>query len=140
MADGDGSVSFYFFDIDDNLLFLPTRLYLWNAESRTEQSVSSGEFAAIQNQLGRSGKWQPWAVREETFRDFRDRAGAPVADQPFIKDLVGVISSGSTSWRGPSWPLLVHAADPVVGQSQYAAPRGQLIYRASFDDGSSDAW
>jgi hypothetical protein len=25
--------SFYFFDIDDNLLFLPTKLYLWNAET-----------------------------------------------------------------------------------------------------------
>jgi hypothetical protein len=111
MADGDGSVSFYFFDIDDNLLFLQTRLYLWNAESRTEQAVSSGEFAAIQNQLGRSGKWQPWAVREETFRDFRDRADGPVAEQPFIKDLLEAISSGSTSWRGPSWPLLVHAAE-----------------------------
>jgi probable HAF family extracellular repeat protein/YVTN family beta-propeller protein len=36
--------------------------------------------------------------------------------------------------------MLVHAADPVVGQSQYAAPRGHLIYRASFDDGSSNDW
>ena len=101
MADGDGSMSFYFFDIDDNLLFLQTRLYLWNAESRTEQAVSSGEFAAIQNQLGRSGKWQPWAVREETFRDFRDRADSPVAEHPFLKDLLEAISSGSTSWRAP---------------------------------------
>ena len=47
--------SFYFFDIDDNLLFLPTNLYLWNAEARIERAVSSGEYAAIQNLLGRSG-------------------------------------------------------------------------------------
>jgi hypothetical protein len=33
MPASDGSLSFYFFDID-NLLFLPTRLYLWNAETR----------------------------------------------------------------------------------------------------------
>ena len=44
----DESRSFYFFDIDDNLLFLPTKLYLWNAEARTEKAVSSGEFASIQ--------------------------------------------------------------------------------------------
>jgi hypothetical protein len=42
----DGSESSYFFDIDDNLLFLSTRLYLWNAETRTEKAVSSGKFVA----------------------------------------------------------------------------------------------
>ena len=109
MVDPDGSLSFYFFDIDDNLLFLPTNIYLWDAERQIEQPVSSGEFAAIQNDLGRKGKWQTWAVREETFRDFRD-SGAAVEDQAFIKDLTAAIGSAAT-WRGPSWPLLIHAAE-----------------------------
>ena len=43
MTTFDRSVSFYFFDIDDNLLFLPTKIYLWNAETRSERVVSSGE-------------------------------------------------------------------------------------------------
>lgn len=109
MASSDGSVSFYFFDIDDNLLFLPTRLYLWNAEIQEEQSISSGEFAAVQNSLGRPGKWQAWAVREETFRDFRDRPDTPAAGQAFMKDLLGA-AADSAPWQGPSWPLLLHAA------------------------------
>ena len=58
MVDPDGSRSFYFFDIDDNLLFLPTRLYLWNAERQIEMPISSGEFAAIQNDISVKGKWQ----------------------------------------------------------------------------------
>jgi catechol 2,3-dioxygenase-like lactoylglutathione lyase family enzyme len=102
-------VSFYFFDIDDNLLFLPTNLHLWNAEIQQEQALSSGEFAAVQNELGRPGKWQAWAVRAETFRDFRDRPDLPAAEQAFIKDLLAA-SAGLAPWRGPSWPLLVHAA------------------------------
>jgi hypothetical protein len=81
MTDHVGSLSFYFFDIDDNLPFLPTGLYLWNAERKIEQSISSGDFAAIQNDLGRKGKGQPWAIREETFRDFRDRTGVPADGQ-----------------------------------------------------------
>jgi catechol 2,3-dioxygenase-like lactoylglutathione lyase family enzyme len=106
----DSSLSFYFFDIDDNLLFLPTRLYLWNAETRQELPVSSQEFANVQNDLGRNGKWQPWTTRpEETFRDFRDRAGLAPGDQPFVRDLRSAIS-GVAVWKGPSWPLLVHAA------------------------------
>jgi hypothetical protein len=55
MVEPDGSLSFYFFDIDDNLLFLPTNLYLWNTERQIEQAISSGEFAAIQNDIGRKG-------------------------------------------------------------------------------------
>jgi predicted enzyme related to lactoylglutathione lyase len=109
MASSDGSVSFYFFDIDDNLLFLPTRLYLWNAEVRGEQAISSGEFASIQNALGRPGKWQSWAVRDETFRDFRDQPDVPVDEQAFIKDLLAA-AAGQTPWQGRSWPLLFNAA------------------------------
>jgi hypothetical protein len=109
MLSADGSISFYFFDIDDNLLFLPTKLYLWNAETRSEMAVSSGEFAAVQNDLGRKGKWQPWTARAETFRDFRDRPGVAPADQPFVRDVRTAVATG-TAWQGPSWPLLVHAA------------------------------
>ncbi|TGU99340.1 hypothetical protein EN794_000950 [Mesorhizobium sp. M00.F.Ca.ET.151.01.1.1] len=109
MADSGGQ-SFYFFDIDDNLLFLPTCIYLWNAETRAEKSVSSGQFAAVQNSLGRPGPWQAWSVFDGTFRDFRDDPALPMEQQTFIRDL-GLALNGTTAWQGPSWPLLVHAAN-----------------------------
>jgi len=108
-ARADGSRSFYFFDIDDNLVFLATKVYLWNAETRTEMAISTAEYALCQPQLGRPGPWQAWSEREETFRDFRDAPDTAARDQIFVKDLVAAISSG-TSWQGPSWPLLEHAA------------------------------
>jgi catechol 2,3-dioxygenase-like lactoylglutathione lyase family enzyme len=108
LVEFDGSVSFYFFDIDDNLFFLPTELYLWNAETQIEQVVSSGEFAGIQNELGRPGKWQAWATREQTFRRFRDQPALPPSEQSFVVDLLKVASTAN-GWHGPSWPLLVHA-------------------------------
>ena len=106
----DGSQSFYFFDIDDNLLFLTTRLYLWNAETGEELAISSGDFAACQPDLGRAGRWQAWSVREATFRDFRDTPEVPPRERTFIKDLIAAIESGGDGWKGPSWPLLEHAA------------------------------
>jgi catechol 2,3-dioxygenase-like lactoylglutathione lyase family enzyme len=109
MANG-GDQSFYFFDIDDNLLFLPTSIYLWNAETRTEKPVSSGDFAAVQAMLGRPGPWQAWSIFEGTFRDFRDDPELLVEQQTFIRDLESALS-GTVSWQGPSWPLLVHAAN-----------------------------
>lgn len=109
MEDAAQGKSFYFFDIDDNLLFLPTKLYLWNAETKAERAVSSGEYAAIQNLLGRPGLWQAWTVRDKTFRDFRDVAGVASGKQQFLKDLSQAIKSGP-GWQGPAWPLLVHCA------------------------------
>lgn len=105
----DGSRSFYFFDIDDNLLFLTTRLYLWNAETQEEKAISSGDFAAVQPSLGRAGAWEAWNVRDETFRDFRDQPGVPAREQTFVRDLIAAIESDG-AWKGPSWPLLEHAA------------------------------
>jgi predicted enzyme related to lactoylglutathione lyase len=106
----DGSISFYFFDVDDNLLFLSTRLYLWNAEEGVERALSSGEFATVQADLGRPGMWQAWAVRAETFRDFRDQPSLPPERQAFVRDVASA-AQGTALWKGPSWPLLVHAAE-----------------------------
>lgn len=109
MANAVRGRSFYFFDIDDNLLFLPTSIYLWNAETGKEQPVNSGEYANVAPMLGKSGKWQAWSdTRDEVFRDFRDDPKATVNKQPFLKDLRKAL--GTSQWKGPSWPLLVHAA------------------------------
>jgi catechol 2,3-dioxygenase-like lactoylglutathione lyase family enzyme len=109
MPTADKSVSFYFFDIDDNLFFLPTSIYLWNAEAQLEQAVTSGVYARIQSELGRAGEWLAWSKRDETFRDFRDSPDIPTEEQPFLRDLQAA-TSGTAPWQGPSWSLLVRTA------------------------------
>lgn len=145
MAESDGSVSFYFFDLDDNLFFLPTKLYLWNAEAQQERAISSGQYAEVHDLLGRSGAWQEWAVREEfSYRDFRDEPGVSPADQPFCKDLLAAAQSPDSSWKGPSWPLLEHAAKsqrPVVFISArgHSAETIQAGFKALADNGILEA-
>lgn len=97
MPRADGSLSFYFFDVDDNLVFLSTNLYLWNAETQTEQAISSGQFAAIQSELGRPGPWQAWAVRSQTFCDFNDQLGVAADQQTFVHDIL-TAAHGNTPW------------------------------------------
>ncbi len=109
MTQSDGSTSFYFFDLDDNLFFLPTQLYLWNSETKKERALSTGVFATVQHLIGKSAEWQEWSVTERTYRDFGDVAGIPAEDQQFSKDLFTAVN-GSSTWQGPSWPLLVHAS------------------------------
>lgn len=128
-----GGTSFYFFDIDDNLLYLGTKLYLWNAELGEEMAVSSGEFAAAREHLGRPGQWEAWGGRAETWRDFRDLPEVPVGRQPFIKDVEEAIAGDN--WRGPSWPMLEHAARhnrPIAiitarGQSPQVIQEGLIV-------------
>ena len=110
MTQHDGSLSFYLFDWDDNVLILPTKLYLWNAEEQSELAISSGEFAEIQSSLGRPGQWHAWAIGPNTFRDFNDRPEVATDEQSFIRD-IGIAMQGPGPWKGPSWPLLVHAAE-----------------------------
>ena len=116
MTENDGSVSFYFFDLDDNLFFLPTKLYLWNSQTQIEREISSGEFATAQHLTKDSSGIQEWVVREDyTYRNFRDVPGISHEEQQFSKDLLAAIKM--PEWKGPSWALLEHAAKkqrPVV--------------------------
>lgn len=110
MAEDDGSRSFYFFDLDDNLFFLPTKLYLWNEKTQEERAVTTGEFAKIQHLVAESAPWEDWSVREhKTWRDCRDLPGVQPSDQCFPKDLMQAIAG--TGWQGPSWPLLEYASE-----------------------------
>jgi hypothetical protein len=116
VVENDGSISFYFFDLDDNLFFLPTKLYLWNEGTQLEREISSGEFAMVHEHLGKSGGWEEWAIRGEiTYRGFRDAPDVEALEQQFLKDLL--TATDIEGWKGPSWPLLEHAARqqrPVV--------------------------
>jgi hypothetical protein len=107
-ARSDGSLSFYFFDIDDNLVFLPTNVYLLNGETGEEKAISTREFVVVESQLGRPGPWQAYYTTNKSYRDFRDAPHTTARDQRFVKDLLAATSG--KRWRGPSWTLLKRAA------------------------------
>jgi hypothetical protein len=100
------ALSFYFFDLDDNVLFLKTRIFVRNTVTGEERALSTGEFALVYPQLGKPGPWGDFAEFEGSYRDFRDGAGGK---QPFVRDVEEAIADESTPWRGPSWRLFAHA-------------------------------
>lgn len=106
-ARGDGSVSFYFFDIDDNLLFLPTKIYVTDTATGAEKALSTGAFADAEGQLGKPGPWEAWTLGPGAFRDFGDTPGVAPRDGAFVRDIRAAL--GGQGWRGPSWPLYLHA-------------------------------
>jgi hypothetical protein len=112
-----GGRSFYFFDFDDNVVHLPTGLYLFHKETGEEKEVSTREFAQINHLLGKENPWEKFEVRLDpqtgSFRRFRHRDLKFVdrvlgKRQPLYEDLAQVLKGGE-DWKGPSWTFFWHA-------------------------------
>lgn len=107
-------LSLYFFDVDDNIIFLSTPIYIMNVDTEVEKSVTTGEFARIHPQLGRPGEWEDYCTYEGTFREFRDIETSKLGrdeDQYFVRDIKKIINDLSDKWKAPSWDLFVHACN-----------------------------
>lgn len=77
---GEHDGRYYAFDWDDNLLYMPTRVYF--DVNGKEESVSTHEFADIRGLIGKPGKYQDYKYTDGSFRDFRVEG-----DLQFLKDL-----------------------------------------------------
>ena len=114
MNDERERLSFYFFDVDDNIVFLSTPIYILNVETCEEKEVSTGEFARIHPLLGQPGAWEDYSVYKKTYRRFRDLPAGelePGQDQNFVRDIRELVQDRSGSWQAPSWKLFVHACN-----------------------------
>ena len=112
MADEKETLSFYFFDVDDNIVFLSTPIYVLNTETGKEKAVSTGEFARIHPQLEKPGSWEDFAIFPGTYREFRDIPAdqlAPGQVQYFVRDIKNLVADTSGTWQAPSWKMFVHA-------------------------------
>lgn len=99
--------SFYFFDIDENILHLPTRIHLLNTVTGEERAMRQHEYEDIKSYLGVPGLWEDWAdppakaYRE--FADGQDRHG----EEYFLRDIRRALDTAN--WRGPSWSIFKYA-------------------------------
>lgn len=114
-----GGRSFYFFDFDDNILFLSTSIFVFSKNTGEELSLSSGEWARHHHTIGREGPYRDYEIRYDektgSFRNFRDhhpeeleRIG--LRQQLFIEDLASALNLPDLQWKGPSWECFYHAA------------------------------
>jgi hypothetical protein len=84
-------LKYYLFDWDDNLLYMPSQIYLLNKEG-FEVAISTGEYAIIRKHIDKSGL----SLMEDSFRDFKSNLN------PFLRDI-------QNSTIGPSWNDFVEA-------------------------------
>ncbi|MHB8069708.1 MAG: hypothetical protein ACYDIC_17585 [Desulfobaccales bacterium] len=114
MAAPTHGVSFYFFDFDDNIMFLSTPIFLLNTVTKVERAVSTGKFANIQPILGRAGPWEDYAIFDGSYRHFRDIPPDQLStgqNRHFVTDVTAAVASGGDRWQGPSWKFFVYACE-----------------------------
>ena len=108
-----GGRSFYFFDLDDNVFFLTTPIFIFHKKTNQEVALSSGDFAKHLSEIGKYGIYKDYIIdpNNETgsFRRFRDE-DKPVNLRSFCEDLRSAISKPEFDWKGPSWQCFYHAA------------------------------
>lgn len=105
--------SFYFFDFDDNVMFLETSILIKNNATSEVKPVSTAEFAQIWSRLGTPGEWENYAVFKDSYRNFRDLPANQLSDsqpQNFVGDIRKALSAGQHHhWQAPSWAFFEHA-------------------------------
>jgi len=114
------ALSFYFFDFDDNIMFLDTQIYIHNTETGETKGVSTGQFADIQPFLGKDGEYKKYEIFSKTingirgsynnFRDILENELKPGQKQYFVKDVEEAIASDK-KWQAPSWDLFKYACE-----------------------------
>lgn len=107
-----GGRSFYFFDLDDNVLFLPTPIYLFDKTSGREVALTTGHFARISHMVGKPGQYENYHIDPDdergSFRRFRDTS-VPGVRQSFLDDIDLALGKLDIQWKGPSWDFFEHA-------------------------------
>jgi hypothetical protein len=105
-----GGRSFYFFDLDDNVFFLTTPIYIFHKKTNEELAISSGDFAKNLSLIGKSGIYKDHVIdTDKSFRRFRDE-DRPINLRSFCEDLQAAIAKSEFEWKGPSWQCFYHAA------------------------------
>ncbi len=112
---GKGGRSFYFFDLDDNIAIVGTKIILFHKETNKEIEISSAELAQNTRTIGKSGPYADYYVHRDdrigSYRNFRDKP------YPFWKrgrqyietDLEKALERPEWEWHGPSWNHFFYA-------------------------------
>lgn len=114
-----GGRSFYFFDFDDNIIFLTTSIIVFHKETGAELALGSGDWARLHHTVGKTGALKDYEVRFDdkngSFRNFRDHHPDELEKlgmkrQLFIEDVAEALGFPDLQWKGPSWECFYHAA------------------------------
>ena len=88
------------FDIDDNLLHMPTKINMLNIKTGRVEGISSEMFAELRNDKDN------WELADDAFIEFRDFG--PRGDDAFLEDLKYAVNAEEFA---PSWEKFINVLE-----------------------------
>lgn len=111
VANCDEQVSGWLFDWDDNIMFMPTKVILYDKYSDETLKISTHEFALNGQFIGAEGKYKNYELRktdkENSFKYFRDDQNGE--NNYFLNDIKSTVNSSDNNWKGPVWDEFIYA-------------------------------
>jgi hypothetical protein len=114
-----GGKSFYFFDFDDNVAYLPTPMFIFHKETKKPIEVSTAEWALHHAHVGKMGPYKDYCIHFDdqigSYKRFRDENFNFLQKyilrkrQPFVEDILKALRQPDLNWKGPSWDCFYHA-------------------------------
>jgi hypothetical protein len=112
-----GGRSFYFFDFDDNVVHLHTKIVVFHKITGEEREVSTTDYPVVHPLLGKPGsEWEHFFAREHgesSYRNFREVPKEQLRgrEQPLVVDMLSALQNPFQDWRGPSWAFFEKAVN-----------------------------
>lgn len=112
-----GAKSFYFFDIDENILNLSSNIYLKHKLTKKFLKISGKNFIVEQENIGKQGPFKDYCIdfskKHGSFKEYRDQKipwwKKLFTEQSFIQDIKKNLKQPAHFWQGPSWSYFCHA-------------------------------
>lgn len=133
---GTHNGKYYAFDWDDNLLFMPTKIYLMKGGEEVE--IGTEEFAHIRTKIGKEGEYKDYSFSPGSFRDFRvegdqkflEDVEAGPKTAPAWNDFVECLNSASVfaiiTARGHTPSILKEAVKILIDMNYQGIDKGQI--------------
>ena len=113
-----GGRSFYFFDFDDNVVHLHTKIIVFHKVTGAEKEISTTDYPVVHPLLGKvGGEWEHFEARDQgttnSYRNFREVPADLLkgAHQPLVADMLSALQNPYQDWRGPSWAFFEKAVN-----------------------------
>jgi len=111
----------WIFDWDDNIAFMPTKIYLFHKETNQEVSITTQQYAEIRGDLKAGvGEWGAYRIDRDpvrgSFRRFEDRTDGNY----FLEDLIEMVTSPNFhKMKGPVWEQMITALSTEYTAKQF---------------------
>jgi len=108
------------FDWDDNIMFMPTKIVLFNKKDKSELLMDTGAFASLRKKIGKSGRYKGKKLSQyeivvndqyNSFRFFRDGKDGT---NFFLNDMKAAMKQDPKKWKGPVWDNFIYALNNKV--------------------------